>query len=58
MGLQFTSECYCGNDYGRHLIIDETDCNMNCAGDSSQTCGGFITNSIWRLYSKLRNHIF
>ena len=47
-GLQFRSWCFCGNAYNRHpggIAI----CNMPCAGNPQQNCGGEWANSIYRL---------
>ena len=41
-GLQHYDECYCGNTYPTVLATDG--CTYECAGDSSQTCGG-----TWRI---------
>eukprot|EP01064_Diplonema_japonicum_P039206 TRINITY_DN977_c0_g5_i1.p1 TRINITY_DN977_c0_g5~~TRINITY_DN977_c0_g5_i1.p1 ORF type:complete len:2288 (+),score=451.00 TRINITY_DN977_c0_g5_i1:87-6950(+) len=39
-GLEFSTECYCGNSVAtaRHTL--QAECDMNCAGNSSQECGG------------------
>ena len=44
--MQYT-ECYCGETYGKHGMADEADCNSPCAGDMTETCGGFFRNSIY-----------
>ena len=49
MGLQYHEECYCDNDYGTYGKADESDCNLHCRGNTSQTCGGHCKNSIWRI---------
>lgn len=48
-GVEFGSECYCGNSFvgqssGGGTVAPESECNMPCAGDSSQICGAG-----WRL---------
>ena len=40
-GVEFSNECFCGNDMpSEELLIEMSQCNMNCAGDSSIKCGG------------------
>jgi hypothetical protein len=46
-GLQFSSHCFCGNQYGQHGRAPEAECSMPCSGDNSQTCGGAWRNSIY-----------
>ncbi|CAM9435049.1 unnamed protein product [Sphacelaria rigidula] len=48
---QYGNECWCGKsetfvDYDRHGLGD---CNMECAGDSSEPCGGEWAFSLFRL---------
>lgn len=43
-GAEYANECYCGNSFagaatGGGSIPPESECNMPCAGDSSQICG-------------------
>ncbi|KAL5633213.1 hypothetical protein ACGC1H_003644 [Rhizoctonia solani] len=43
-GAEYANECYCGNSFsgtatGGGSVPPESECNMHCAGDSSQTCG-------------------
>lgn len=44
-GLQYGSQCFCGNRYGR--FGRASNCDMKCSGDPSQICGGFWANSIY-----------
>ena len=46
--VQFGSECWCGNSYGKHGVLEETACNTPCVGDPSlvNRCGGALANSI------------
>ncbi len=44
-GTQFGTWCFCGNDFGQYGQADN--CNMNCAGNSYQICGGGWANSIY-----------
>lgn len=40
LGLEYGSECYCGNSYSAPTTSSpSTDCNMPCSGNSAQTCG-------------------
>lgn len=43
-GTQFSKECWCGGALnstgGAGKTAAASDCNMPCAGDASQTCGG------------------
>ena len=47
-GVQYYSECYCGNTLGFQLRPD-SECNTPCSGDSSQECGGGWRNSVYSL---------
>lgn len=38
-GTEYSQECYCGNSLPLGLA-NSTTCNMLCAGDSTETCGG------------------
>ena len=34
-------ECFCANQFSQKTkILDDTECNMACDGDETQTCGG------------------
>ncbi|TDL22721.1 WSC-domain-containing protein [Rickenella mellea] len=39
-GVEFSKECYCGNQLISSTQAASTDCNMACAGDSTEPCGG------------------
>ena len=40
-GVQFSKVCFCGNEIARTTeFLDESECDMPCDGDASQTCGG------------------
>ncbi|EHK19381.1 glycoside hydrolase family 55 protein [Trichoderma virens Gv29-8] len=42
-GLEFADECYCGNSLANGATIapdGNAQCNMNCAGNAAETCGG------------------
>jgi hypothetical protein len=48
-GVEYSTECYCGNALKSGTNAQESDCNMACGGASSETCGG---PSRINLYSK------
>ncbi|PFH53643.1 copper radical oxidase [Amanita thiersii Skay4041] len=40
-GTEFGVECYCGNTLIEGAVLaNEADCNMGCAGNTTQACGG------------------
>ena len=39
-GVQYSEECFCGNSLPSEYLIAETNCNMKCAGNENQICGG------------------
>lgn len=45
--VQFSSHCFCGESFGRYGPA--TNCNMQCGGDPSETCGGSWANSVFRV---------
>uniref|UniRef100_A0A1I8G9H2 WSC domain-containing protein n=1 Tax=Macrostomum lignano TaxID=282301 RepID=A0A1I8G9H2_9PLAT len=48
-GLQNAWACFCSWDFGSIGPAKESDCNMPCNGNSSQTCGGPWRNSVFAL---------
>lgn len=52
-GLQNADQCYCGHEYDKYGLVPETECYLPCSGDSSTTCGGQFTNSVYSIGSKL-----
>uniref|UniRef100_A0A1I8I4L5 ANK_REP_REGION domain-containing protein n=1 Tax=Macrostomum lignano TaxID=282301 RepID=A0A1I8I4L5_9PLAT len=38
-GVQYSSQCFCGNEFGRHGASPETGCSMRCTGNPDQICG-------------------
>jgi len=41
-GLEYGRECYCGEYFHRSSdAAPDSDCDLPCAGNSTQTCGGF-----------------
>ncbi|WVW81296.1 hypothetical protein I302_103287 [Kwoniella bestiolae CBS 10118] len=39
-GIEYSSECYCGNSFSTGSVPATDNCNMVCSGNSLQTCGG------------------
>ncbi len=53
-GLQYSQYCFCGNSYGRLGKADN--CNMPCAGNKKETCGGGWANSVYRVEASSVNN--
>ncbi|KAL7414958.1 hypothetical protein BDY24DRAFT_278794 [Mrakia frigida] len=48
-GMEYGRECYCANTItSSSLVAADTDCNMPCAGNLGQTCGGSSRLSIYQ----------
>ncbi|KAH8814939.1 WSC domain-containing protein, partial [Xylogone sp. PMI_703] len=48
-GLEYTKECYCANyisTFSTHL--PDSDCNLPCAGNTTQICGGSLRLSVYQ----------
>ncbi|KAI4181434.1 MAG: hypothetical protein L6R41_006629 [Letrouitia leprolyta] len=40
-GIEYSSECFCGNSFGPGATLKgDGDCGMTCSGNSTQYCGG------------------
>ncbi|RVD86715.1 uncharacterized protein DFL_004977 [Arthrobotrys flagrans] len=51
-GLEYTSECWCGpylSDLSQKL--EDTQCDLGCAGNNSEACGGALRVSVYKLES-------
>ncbi|MBJ6725035.1 WSC domain-containing protein [Geomesophilobacter sediminis] len=46
-GVQYGSQCFCGNRYGKYGQIPEKNCKTACAGDSDLDCGGTWANAVY-----------
>lgn len=46
-GTQYSTWCFCGNDYGK--FGKANNCNMKCYGNRGETCGGTWANSIYKV---------
>ena len=42
---QYRTQCFCGNSYDKYGAADN--CDVKCAGDQSQTCGGGWANQVY-----------
>ncbi|CAC5426527.1 unnamed protein product [Mytilus coruscus] len=50
LGLQASYECFCGDSLGDPGVYNKTndsECNRECPGNSSQICGGSWRNSVY-----------
>ncbi|KAK6522495.1 hypothetical protein TWF281_001941 [Arthrobotrys megalospora] len=51
-GLEYTSECWCGPYLsGLSQKLEDTQCNLGCAGNNSEACGGALRVSVYKLES-------
>jgi len=48
-GLQWYSQCFCGDTYGKYASSTEDDCSTPCSGAPDVMCGGVWRNSIYSL---------
>ncbi|OCF34866.1 hypothetical protein I316_03412 [Kwoniella heveanensis BCC8398] len=39
-GIEYSSECYCGNSFTSGSVAAASGCSMTCSGNNMQTCGG------------------
>ncbi|CAH1776733.1 unnamed protein product, partial [Owenia fusiformis] len=47
-GNQYAYTCFCGNSYGKHGMVDESECGMTCEAEgNTQTCGGANRNNVY-----------
>ncbi|KAI8806739.1 WSC domain-containing protein [Cladochytrium replicatum] len=47
-GLEYSNECWCGNKIEfSNSPIAENECDLKCAGNAQQTCGGEDAISVW-----------
>lgn len=51
-GVQYGTECWCGNVFNTYAKAPEIECNLTCgvvpAKRSTTTCGGSYRNNVWR----------
>ncbi|CAM9135257.1 unnamed protein product, partial [Hapterophycus canaliculatus] len=48
-GTQYGVECWCGDAFTDYDANGEAICDYECAGDTSETCGGFEAISVYEL---------
>jgi microcystin-dependent protein len=49
-GLQYGTECWCGDSYGKHGAAAQSgDCNMKCGGNAEAACGSGNRNSVYQV---------
>jgi hypothetical protein len=46
-GVEYGDECYCAASLPVGTLVNQTGCNMACAGDTSQLCGGRSRLSVY-----------
>ncbi|KAH0559498.1 hypothetical protein GP486_003989 [Trichoglossum hirsutum] len=48
-GVEFGRECFCGTALqGNSTLAPDSDCNMPCSGNASDTCGGSFRMNVWQ----------
>ncbi|KAL1857628.1 hypothetical protein Daus18300_010268 [Diaporthe australafricana] len=53
-GLEYGQECWCGSHLSKAATkVDPGQCNLNCSGDATQTCGG---DHLLNLYNGTYSH--
>lgn len=54
-GVEFGHECFCGNTLNAPSVLaSESECNYNCAGKTSVTCGA-APRYVFQIFSDLGN---
>jgi tetratricopeptide (TPR) repeat protein len=48
-GVQYGTECWCGNAYGKYAKLGDERCGEKCGGDIFTNCGGRLTNSVYEV---------
>lgn len=46
-GMEYGRECWCGHTLGDNVSMNGT-CNMPCAGNASETCGGQLSLDLYQ----------
>lgn len=49
-GIQFHTQCFCGNMFPKnppHPKLDESECDKPCRGNPNQMCGGLWANKVY-----------
>lgn len=47
-GVEYGSECFCGDKLENNSALGSEKCNMPCSGDASKICGGSSALSVYR----------
>ncbi len=45
--------CLCGNSYKSEYETDSCECNKSCLTQSDEICGGYLRNSIYKIFCKI-----
>lgn len=55
-GTEYSTQCFCGYMLLDSMMVDESQCNMSCAGDATNTtmCGGPWALGIWSVDGSVR----
>ena len=59
-GLEYSSECYCGNSLlngGSYLPASDTSCNLRCSGNDAEVCGGSGRLSVYNNTAYVAPHV-
>ena len=54
-GLEYGSECHCGNRIGSPLAAEE-ECSLVCRGERATPCGGVGRLSVYKVEEQLAGH--
>jgi hypothetical protein len=54
-GTEYGGQCFCGNEFKKTTILDDSKCSTKCEGDANQTCGGSLALSVYSTGSKKRH---
>lgn len=46
-GVQYTKECWCGDEYGKYGLLADVHCSNHCPQNSTETCGGFLAMRVF-----------
>lgn len=46
-GVQYTKECWCGDEFGKYGPLSDGHCGSRCPQNSSETCGGFLAMRVF-----------
>eukprot|EP00941_MAST-03F_sp_MAST-3F-sp1_P003154 g3154.t1 len=46
-GLQYYSQCFCGNSFGKYGEVSQSECNLPCKGNDAVMCGAAYRNNVY-----------